>query len=569
MTRIGTALLASFAATSYALTPPSGSHAVRVVTLTGRSAPSTAATFGGLVSAVLNDQGQAAFEALLQPGPGVDELNDRGLWAEAGSGLRLVAREGAGAPGYHVDARFNELGQPHIDAAGQVAFRASVTGDGVNITNDSGIWAEQGGALQLIAQEGSQPPGTPAGTAFGHFHPFSFMRVNTAGSIAIRAPLVHGGGGVTLNNDHGIWIERGGSLELAVRAGNAAPGAPSGAVFAGLNQPELNDAGQIAFRAELLAGPGGIDFSNSAGIWSDAGGALHAVARGSDQAPGASAGVNFSGFFPPALNNQGQTAFIGFLTSGGVTSANNVGLWSEGSGALNLVARRGHQAPGAPASAVFEDLATPVIDDLGQTAFYAALRTGSGGVTSANDEGIWSQSGGALQLLAREGSLAPGAPPGATFSTFFNNVVVNSPGQLAFAAQLSSDLGSSLWATDRTGQLRLIARPGDLFDVDEGPSVDLRTVSTLFMHGSTSGVAGHPTPLNDLGQLTFLAAFTDGTEALLVSSLVAIPEPASWVLAAMALLAPIARRGPGLAFGRTLPGSQNSDQSCALNMDSQ
>jgi hypothetical protein len=182
-----------------------------------------------------------------------------------------------------------------------------------------------------------------------------------------------------------------------------APGTPAGVNFSGFGAPALNAAGQIAFLASLQTGSGGVTSLNDSGVWSEGSGSLALVAREGTQAPGTPAGANFIGFGNPVLNAAGQTAFSGALQtgSGGVTSTNNLGIWSEGSGSLALVARKGTKAPGTPAGANFSDVGIPLLNAAGKTAIRGALQTGSGGVTSTNDQGIWSESSGTLALVAR------------------------------------------------------------------------------------------------------------------------------------------------------------------------
>jgi hypothetical protein len=53
--------------------------------------------------------------------------------------------------------RFSELHLPALNSSGQIAFRANITGSGINTNNDRGIWAsDESGTLQLIARKGSQ-----------------------------------------------------------------------------------------------------------------------------------------------------------------------------------------------------------------------------------------------------------------------------------------------------------------------------------------------------------------------------------------------------------------------------
>ena len=60
----------------------------------------------------------------------------------------------------------------------------------------------------------------------------------------------------------------------------------------------------------------------------------------------------------------------------------------------------------------------------------------SGGVTSANDSGLWTGTAGNLTLVAREGDVAPGSG-GQTFGAFSANVFLNAAGQVLFPNALS------------------------------------------------------------------------------------------------------------------------------------
>src|SRR5262245_8922609 len=173
--------------------------------------------------------------------------------------------------------------------------------------------------------------------------------------------------------------------------GSHAPGAPTGVNFSTdraleLFFPAFNDAGQIAFYGATTDG--------GLGVWSEGSGSLAAVARSGQQAPGTPAGVNFTfddlyEYLPsPLLNDAGQTSFRSYLNGVGVTSANNLGLWSVGAGGLELRARMGSQAPGLPVGVNFGIMAPAGFNDAGQIVFAAHL---SGpGVNSSNEKSVWS-----------------------------------------------------------------------------------------------------------------------------------------------------------------------------------
>ena len=143
------------------------------------------------------------------------------------------------------------------------------------------------------------------------------------------------------------------------------------------SQSGFNDAGQTAFFA---LGGGMMHRTIKVLV-----GRLRQPRAGSPQrcpAPGTPLGVTFREFVPSpvTINNAGQTAFEAWLTGDGVDDSNGEGVWSEGSGTLELVARRGSPAPGTASGVnfgAFNPYRWPLLNDAGQTAFCAVL-TGSG-----------------------------------------------------------------------------------------------------------------------------------------------------------------------------------------------
>lgn len=496
---------------------------VRTVALTNTQAPGVGVgtLFGDLSIPMLNNKGQTAFSSRLLGG---DASNDTSLWAEGTGSLALFAREGDAAPGTEAGVTFGQMGLPALSDTGAIAFWSTLNGVANWPDSSDGYWSYANGSFSLLARANSQAPGTAAGVVFSGPMGMRWPAISDNGTIAILAAL-HGAG-VTSENGGGIWTQSTGSLALAFRGGAQAPGFDPGVLLSppmGINDvPFVNDSGEIAFQG-TLTGPG-IGPTNNQSVWSTGGGSLHMVARSGSQAPGASAGVNFTGFFPyPSilLNDSGETAFHGF------TSDDGEGIWSE-RGGLHAVARTGQSAADLPGE-TFSAFAYPVLNGDGRVAFMAFLPSGK--------QGLWSEGNGELALVAIAEAQAPGAPAGVTFANFGTGGALNGRGQFAFAASLAG-LGpasaNGVWVHDIDGVLRAIVRSGDAIEVAPG---DVRIVSSVGFVEDSGNEDGHFSAFNDLGQLAFHASFTDGTQGVFVTDIVAIPEPATWVLALFAFAA--------------------------------
>ncbi len=466
--------------------------ATTTIATTDDQAPGTpaGALFSAFTAPVLNDGGQVAYRGGLRTGSGgVVSTNNTGVWRDSS----LIAREGSQAPGTPAGAVFDFFNSSVLNDGGQVAYRGALrTGSGgVVSTNNTGVWRDS----SLIARAGSQAPGTPAGAVFHFFNP---PVLNDGGQVAYHAFLRTGAGGVDLTNDRGIWRDS----SLIARAGSQAPGTPAGAVFNSFFDPVLNDAGQVAYRGGLRIGSGGVISTNDEGLWRDS----LLIARAGSQAPGTPAGALFSAFTAPVLNDAGQVAYRGTLRTGagGVVSTNNTGVWRDST----LIAREGSQAPGTPAGAVFDFFNPPVLNDGGQVAYRGTLRTGAGGVDLTNDRGIWRDS----SLIARAGSQAPGTPAGAVFD-FFNPPVLNDGGQVAYHAFLRTGFAgvdstndNGLWIHGPNGDALLVARAGD--------PLAGRTISSLNLFPDSGGSDGRGRSLNNFSQLAYHADFTNGDEGV-------------------------------------------------------
>jgi hypothetical protein len=291
------------------------------VALSGQTAPGVAVPFyqfnnspnisnGGLVTFVANTGG-----------PG--NLGPTGIWTGSVGSLQLVASSISAAPGAGAGATFASFNSsvPPVNRDGQLAFRASLQLSGaVTSANDTGIWTNLSGSLQLVAREGNQAPGMPAGVKYGDFGGGQSTNdpvLNNQGIIAFPATLT----GSTVSD--AIFGGTPGALAPLVLAGQPVAGLPASITTLGFYDLDMNASGQIVFYASL-SGSQLNQFDSNAILAYNPGNGVSLVAWGGQAIPGTSLtpnnGVEFdSGTgadHPTVLSDSGLVAFTAFASSG-------------------------------------------------------------------------------------------------------------------------------------------------------------------------------------------------------------------------------------------------------------
>ncbi len=486
----------------------------QTVALSGQTAPGTGGRlFSFFYPPSIGGSGHVAFPGWLT---GVTS-NDEGLWSGLPGSIQLVAREGIAAPGTTGVFGPNSWTAPFgVNASGVVAFTASLTGFGIDGTNNTGIWTGLPGSVALAARAGNPAPGTPAGTVFSGGMQ-NWLMLNDAGQIVFRANLA--GPGVTTANDAGIWAGTPGSLQMVAREGEVAPGT-GGAVFDLFNYqfeaypvPVMNAAGEVVFSGHCTGGRG---------IWRWSGGTLELVALTGTSAIGISNAV-FEYLHDPWMNGSGQVVFKASVAGEGVDFTNNSGIWAGVPGAVNLVVRKGSPAPGTNNQYLVmnaDNVGLNSIDDGGFVTFGCSLFDSNWSVVPGGG-GVWHYgSGGGGTAWTVYSDPAPGLP-GVNMggsNTWGPHPTSSMPFQTYLTGNgVNGDNDDSLWLKDVGPSPLLIVRDGDQFDIGGGV---MRTIGSIAYSPGTNRQSGY----NANRQMVIGLGFWGGTSGIFSTN---VPVPTS------------------------------------------
>lgn len=316
------------------------------------------------------------------------------------------------------------------------------------------------------------------------------VSINASGELVFAAGLE--GSGVDSGNNQGIFT----TSTMVARKGAPSPGLPSGTTFVNFpSQPVISDDGAVAFEAVAS----GIAFGRNDVIY--VGDTPEFFTTG--PAPGLPAGNTIAAVSPPTINSSNEVAFVARLSGPDVTSDDRFALVANGS----IEARTGQQIPNAPVGETFEGFASnPSINDQGDVANVVF-------VNDVNTLGLYS----AGRLVATTGDpitdfetgLATGAFLG---SQFTGQAGINNDGAAIFSGFLTdSDNDSSnnlgIFLAEQTGGLKLLLRSGEEVLVD-GIAQNLGVILLNNFE---------PTTFTNFGDFVFIAQLVGGAaEAILM-----------------------------------------------------
>ncbi|HEV8608254.1 MAG TPA: choice-of-anchor tandem repeat NxxGxxAF-containing protein [Tepidisphaeraceae bacterium] len=495
------------------------------IVLTGQSAPGGGAFSAFPYHSFIDDANQIVFLGATDG----NTHTPNGIFLATPTGNQLVAKAGAPAPGLADGVQISgfDINYHRVNTAGQVTFEGYLAGPGIDSTGDDNTnagsnWIWSNGQLQLIAQFQTPAPGTNA-----LFRTFDRTTLNDLGQVAFRGVLT--GPSVTAANDSASWMGAPGDLQILAREGNPAPGGLVYGDMQGFDYPVLSPKGKVAFLANVA---GGNDPFNNRAFFAGTPGNLELVAHSGDAAPGTNSTFHdiHGGWNTPRINDNGQVIFVSTLNDG------TRGIWSGKAGQLQLVARTEDPAPGL-SGATYDFFFDLGLNARGDIAFRADVKP-----TDDEAFAIYGGRPNHPDLIAASGQHAPGTEEGVLFG-YLTDPVINKDGQVAFFGYLTGENSRGpndygIFATGHNGDLRLIARFGDDFEVAPG---DIRTIQAL----SHAGVFGtHILTFNAESNLVFLAKFTDGSEGIFTATV--LPEPATFALLVPLTLLLRRRRFPSM-----------------------
>ncbi len=440
----------------------------------------------------INEAGQVVFKAQATIKSGlVSSANDMLLVTNSSGTLGIIAREGTVITG---GARFTGLFNHPLVTEGGQALALEKLANATTVNDYLYPVSEDGVSLDQLSREGDSAPDSDGGVFLGHAN-------RPAADGQDRVYFSSSLTGVSTKKDSGIWYDDGGVLTKLVLEGEKAPAGDTTALQAwyGNIQSMVAAGGDgVAFIAALQGNPGDTTQKTStamnAGVFAGPPGDIAIIARKGGVITGTG---TLNAFNAVSRSSTGGHAYLATLKNSSVapvvTTANNQVLVIKTGTLENIVARKGVTViTGALMISKFGNF---TITDDDEVVFQVTLA--GTGVTTANDQALcrWTEAGG-IELLAREGSAAPGT--GANYLAFLA-FSVSPSGNIVLHSTLSGT-GASALLRDTGSGLALLVRNGSL--VPHGTTQ--RAVKAMSIHtgyGDGGGAGGMGAAINDNGEV--------------------------------------------------------------------
>lgn len=494
--------------------------------LTGAPYPGGTQYYDFAPNIELNDLGQVAFQATIDP-----NFTQTGVFRAAELGpAKLIAKTGQGV----VNGMISGLTLGDLNNSGEVLVQAELAGTPGGATDDRALYVGGATPLRQMVREGSSF--LPAHITTQRFdyrlssmeelNPFEGSQLNDAGQVSFvggfTAKTPVNNGSVNVSGYAAMRVNPDGSVNMAFERGQAAPlagGGTQGTIddFTGMapfyfKTALVNNQGHVLVRAQNGgAVDGGFYWSNVASL------PFHNRQRtvgrdGQTLIPGAPGSIEvLSGEVPLLLtngvdmNDVGEVAFVPQVNPGQPGKAPEMAVyrWSPtaaaqaGAHGLTEIARTGMAIAGTDSELGYTFFADVELNNAGQVAFQSQLKNVSQGAT---ENAIFRGDGNELIPIVRDSMATPdGLHYFGLFGTnvLANDIAINDSGHVAFQTPLRDKFG------DYAGQGLYITDGIDMIEVTrEGRELAGSTVSFMQWNGAPS--------LNKHGQVAFNATLEDG-----------------------------------------------------------
>lgn len=238
----------------------------------------------------------------------------------------------------------------------------------------------------------------------------------------------------------GLFFVEEGKLRLIVRSGQRLSATEEGTFSEHYFPTQINERNEVAFFARL---------SDKSGIFLARPSGLETIAIIGKPSP--VKGGNYIGFGnrPPAINDKGEVAFVGFYEG----AEPGRGLFLKGAGAAQIIAKSGDPVPGSTNN--FTDFYSPAINARGDIAFIASF--------GGRNRGIFIKTAKGIETIAVTEQPVPGGGKDEGFNNF-TRPAINDRGEVVFYAQSRSpttgvDLG--IYLRDEKGVLKTVVKRGE------------------------------------------------------------------------------------------------------------
>lgn len=275
------------------------------------------------------------------------------------------------------------------------------------------------------------------------------------------------------------------NYQTVLTTGTQAAGAPSGVRFSQLTAPSVTANGMITMRGTLTGS--GVTSTNNMAIFSGettGGTTMRMLARLGARPASLPSGTRLSLLDQPAISSSGETVYAATIAGTGVATLNNRLVFASNPTGTRLLARTGGAAIGMPAGITLSDVQQPQVSPTGHVSFQSTFA--GTGMWNGSNRGLYVVAPGSSTptLEVRQGGQVAGMPAGVNWASF-SAPVLNSEGRLLLLGFMSGPgVSSANDAVIYSSAGQILARKGTGFGAGD---LTLRSFSNPSVSGDRVG----------------------------------------------------------------------------------